>query len=85
VSGFDAASGDYVTVITAGVFSWAASGSITAGAAMQYTTGRWLLTFDVAANDTYNNSLLLPGEGVLAQNGVYVYAANIAAVSIFYG
>ena len=61
------------------------SGSITAGAAMQYSTGYWLLTFDVAAGDTYNNSQMFPGEGVLAQNGVYLYAANIAAVSIFYG
>jgi hypothetical protein len=34
VAGFDAASGDYVTVITAGVVSLAASGAITAGASV---------------------------------------------------
>jgi len=44
-----------------------------------------LMTFDVAANDTYNNGQTLPGEGLLAQNGVYAYMVNLAAVSVFYG
>jgi hypothetical protein len=43
------------------------------------------MTFDVAANDTYNNGQVLPGEGILAQTGLYVYMANLAAVSVFYG
>jgi hypothetical protein len=50
-----------------------------------YSTGDWLLTFDVAAGDTYNNALLYPGEGVLARNGLYTYMVNLAAVSVFYG
>lgn len=61
------------------------SGTITGAANCQYTTGRWLMTFDISAGDTYNNSQLLPGEGVLALDGVYMYGANITAVSIFYG
>jgi hypothetical protein len=43
------------------------------------------MTFDVAAGDTYNNGQILPGECLLAQNGVYSYMVNIAAVSVFYG
>jgi len=61
------------------------SGTITGTPACQYTTGRWLMTFDIAADDTYSNTQLLPGEGILALNGVYMYGANVAAVSIFYG
>lgn len=62
------------------------TGTITATPGCQYTAaGFWLMTCDVAANDTFNNSLLLPGEGVLARNGVYVYMGNLVAVSIFYG
>ena len=61
------------------------SGTITGTPAAVYTTGNWLMTFDVAAGDTYNNGQLLPGEGILAKNGVYSYMSNVAAVSIFYG
>jgi hypothetical protein len=61
------------------------SGTITGTPAAVYSTGGWLMTLDVAAGDTYNNSQLLPGEGILAKNGVYTYVVNVAAVSVFYG
>ena len=62
------------------------SGTITGTPAAVYSTGGWLMTFDVAAGDTYNNgSSALPGEGMLAKNGVYAYMINMAAVSVFYG
>ena len=61
------------------------SGTITGTPAAVYTTGNWLMTFDVAAGDTYNNGQILPGEGILAKNGVYSYMVNLAAVSVFYG
>ena len=61
------------------------SGTITGSPAAVYTTGGWLMTFDVAAGDTYNNGQLLPGEGILVKNGDYAYMVNLAAVSIFYG
>jgi hypothetical protein len=87
-SGGSATSGNY-TIATASANSFTLtdinSGTITGGPAAAYSTGGWLLTFDVAAGDTYNNSLLYPGEGVLAKNGVYAYMVNMAAVSIFYG
>jgi hypothetical protein len=61
------------------------SGTITGTPAAVYSTGGWLMTFDIAAGDTYNNGQTLPGEGLLANNGVYAYMVNMAAVSVFYG
>jgi hypothetical protein len=61
------------------------TGNITAGAAMVYSTGKWLMTYDTAAGDTYNNAPFIPGEGVRAINGVYAYISNLAAANIFYG
>ena len=62
------------------------TGSITAGAAMVYSsTGRWLMSYDVAAADTYNNALFIPGEGVKAINGIYAQISNLVAVNIYYG
>jgi len=62
------------------------SGTITGTPAAVYSTGGWLMTFDVAANDIYNNgSSTMPGEGLFARNGVYAYMVNMAAVSVFYG
>jgi hypothetical protein len=61
------------------------SGTITGTPAAVYSTGGWLMTFDIAAGDTYNNGQTLPGEGLLANNGVYAYMVNINAVSVFYG
>jgi len=61
------------------------SGSITAGAAMVYSTGKWLASYDVAAGDSYNNAPFIPGEGVKAITGVYAYMTNLAAANIYYG
>jgi hypothetical protein len=87
-TGGSATPGNY-TIATASANSFTLtdinSGTITGTPAAIYSTGRWLLTFDIAAGDTYNNSQLLPGEGVLANDGVYAYMVNMAAVSIFYG
>ena len=87
-TGGAATPGNY-TIVTASANSFTLtdinSGTITGSPAAVYSTGNWLLTFDVAAGDTYNNSLLYPGEGILARNGVYAYMSNVASVSVFYG
>jgi hypothetical protein len=87
-TGGSATSGNYIiATASANTFTLTDinSGTITGTPAAVYSTGRWLMTFDVAAGDTYNNGQTLPGEGLLAQNGVYSYMVNLAAVSIFYG
>jgi hypothetical protein len=43
------------------------------------------MSYDVAANDTYNNALFIPGEGVKATTGVYASISNLSAVNIYYG
>jgi hypothetical protein len=86
-TGGTATNGNYiVTVTNANTFTVTDinSGSITAGAAMVYAS-RWLLTYDVAASDTYNNAPFIPAEGVLAYNGVYAQLSNVIACNIYYG
>jgi hypothetical protein len=79
--------GNYIVTVTdANTFTVTDinSGSITAGAAMVYAS-RWLLTYDVAAADSFNNAPFIPAEGVLALNGVYAQVSNVVAVNIYYG
>ena len=87
-TGGTATNGNYaVTVTGTGTFTVTDinSGSITAGAAMVYSTGKWLASYDVAAGDSYNNAPFIPGEGVKAITGVYAYMTNLAAANIYYG
>jgi len=60
------------------------TGSITAGASMVYSN-RWLMTYDVAASDTYNNAPIIPQNGVLVVNGIYAYMSNVTSCNIYYG
>ena len=86
-TGGTATNGNYVVSVTnSSTFTLTDinSGSITAGAAMVYAS-RWLLTYDAAANDSYNNAIIIPSEGVLALNGVYAQMSNLTAVNIYYG
>jgi len=79
--------GNYaVTVLTADTFTITDinSGSVTAGAACKYGD-RWIMTYRTVAGDTFLNYWLLPGEGILAPNGVYMVLTNLTAASIFYG
>jgi hypothetical protein len=77
-----------ITVTSPDTFTIACinSFSITAGAACRYVVepNGWLVTFSLAANDTFNNYYLLPGEGILADNKVFCTMTNLRAVTIFY-
>ena len=60
--------------------------TITGDPACRYVAnGEWLMTISLAANDTFNNYFLIPGQGVLAENKVFCSMANVAATTIFYG
>jgi hypothetical protein len=86
-TGGTATNGNYVVTVTnANTFTITDinSGSITAGAAMVYASA-WLLTYDVTANDTFNNAPFIPEDGVLATRGIYAQMSNITAVNIYYG
>ena len=87
-TGGTATNGNYVVTVTnSSTFTVTDinSGSITAGATLVYSTGKWLLTYDIAAGDTYNNAPFIPGEGVRALVGVYAYIVNLTAANIYYG
>ena len=86
-TGGTATSGNYViTRVDADTFTITDinTGSITAGAACAYAQ-RWIMNFRIAAGDVYENYFLVPGQGFLAINGVYLLVTNVAAASIFHG
>jgi hypothetical protein len=58
------------------------AGAVTAGAAALQGTS-WMISIDIGANESAATPI--PGEGVLAQNGVYATVSNLAGVTIFYG
>ena len=63
------------------------SGSISGSPAAVYVSGggSWLLTYESAATDIFNNSPDIPEDGVLAIKGVYAYMDNITVTNIYYG
>ena len=58
------------------------AGAITAGAAALQGTS-WMLSVDIGASESAATPI--PGEGILAQNGMYASISNLAGVTIFYG
>lgn len=59
------------------------SGTITAGAS-GFKNYRWMTSIETnAQGDAFN--ILLPGEGMLAQVGVYVTLTNVDNITLFYG
>ena len=60
------------------------SRTITSTAAV-YAVGKWLMTYEIAAGDTYTNVPFILGEGVRAETGVYAEISNLDSVQIIYG
>ena len=62
------------------------NGTITSTAASYVSGGgRWLMTYEVDATDTFENSPIIPGEGVLATQGIYALMTAIDSTQIYYG
>jgi hypothetical protein len=62
------------------------TGTITSTAAAYVSGGgRWLMTYEIDSTDTFSNAPFIPGEGVLAVNGIYALMTNIDSSQIFYG
>jgi len=86
-TGGTATNGNYpVTVTNSSTFTVTDinSGSITAGAAMVFSS-KWLMTYDVAASDSFNNAPFIPSDGVVVTDGVYAQMSNVVACNIYYG
>jgi hypothetical protein len=59
------------------------SGTVAPGTACSWNT-RWLMSFDTnATNDVV--TLLIPGEGIVARNGIYAQLANQTSLTVYYG
>lgn len=90
-AGASGTNGNYtITVTDANTFTITDinSGTVTPGTACKYvdgTGGRWLTSFLTATSQTTPVHILLPGEGVMAQQGVYVNLTNASFVTVFYG
>jgi len=86
-TGGTATNGNYaITVVNANSFTITDinSGTITASPTLVYSTGKWLMTYDIAANDSYKISPVFRGDGVRADTGVYGYITNLTAANIYY-
>jgi hypothetical protein len=89
-SGGAATDGNYaITVTTPDAFTITDinAGTITGTPAAIYVSGanRWLLTYETHASDEFQNAPLIPGEGVLAINGIYAYMSAIDGAQVYYG
>jgi hypothetical protein len=60
------------------------SGTIAGGTVAAYAS-LWLASYDTGAGDTFGNFALIPGEGILARNGIYMTMSNLLSANIYYG
>jgi hypothetical protein len=85
-SGTAATDGNYtVTKLTDNTFTVTDINSGTVGSAACAYASRWIMTFRIAVGDAYVNYWPIPGQGILAQNGLYLRITNLNAASVFYG
>jgi WD40 repeat protein len=90
-SGTSATNGNYVvTVLTSSTYTVTDINTGTIAASTACTQGtRWLTSFDTAAVNTTGTpqaiSVLIPGEGMVAQNGLYAQMTNQDSFTVFYG
>ena len=86
-SGSSGTNGNYViTVASSSTFTVTDinSGTITGGTVAAYAS-LWVASYDVGATDVFGNFALIPGEGVLVKNGIYLNMSNITSANVYYG
>ena len=86
-SGTSGTNGNYsITRLTADTFTVTDinSGTIAGGTVAVYST-LWLASYDIGAADLFGNFALIPGEGVLVKNGIYLSMSNITSANVYYG
>jgi len=86
-SGTSGTNGNYViTVASSSTFTVTDinSGTIAGGTVAAYAS-LWVASYDVGATDVFGNFALIPGEGVIVQNGIYLNMSNITSANVYYG
>ena len=86
-SGTSGTNGNYtITVASSSTFTVTDinSGTIAGGTVATYSS-LWLASYDVGAADLFGNFALIPGEGLLVKNGIYLNMSNITSANVYYG
>jgi len=86
-SGTSGTNGNYViTRLTANTFTVTDinSGTIAGGTAAVYAS-LWVASYDTGASDLFGNFALIPGEGILVKNGIYLSISNLLSANVYYG
>ena len=86
-SGSSATNGNYVITVTDSSTFTATdinSGTIAGGTVAAYSTA-WVASYDVGATDVFSNFVIIPGEGVLVKNGIYLSMSNLTSANVYYG
>jgi len=86
-SGTSATAGNYVVTVTgANTFTITDinTGTIASGTACIYSTGKWMTSYNTGTA-VQPFQAIFSGEGILAQNGIYVVVTNISFQTIQYG
>jgi hypothetical protein len=86
-SGSSATNSNYVITVTDSSTFTATdinSGTIAGGTVAVYSTA-WVASYDVGATDVFSNFALIPGEGVLVKNGIYLSMSNLTSANVYYG
>ena len=60
------------------------SGTIAGGTVAIYST-LWVASYDIGATDVFSNFAIIPGEGILIKNGIYLNMSNITSANVYYG
>ena len=86
-SGSSGTNGNYtITVASSSTFTVTDinSGTIAGGTVAAYAS-LWLASYDTGAADLFGNFALIPGEGILVKNGIYLSMSNLTSANIYYG
>ena len=86
-SGSSGTNGNYtITVASSSTFTVTDinSGTIAGGTVAAYAS-LWIASYDVGAADLFGNFALIPGEGILVKNGIYLSMCNLLSANIYYG
>jgi hypothetical protein len=89
-AGASGTDGNYtITVVDSSTFTVndPNSGTVTPGTACRYVNSgaRWLVSFSTVTSQTTPVAILIPGEGILAQKGIYASISNTTFITVFYG
>ena len=86
-SGSSGTNGNYtITVASSSTFTVTDinSGTIAGGTVAAYAS-LWIASYDIGAADLFGNFALIPGEGILVKNGIYLSMSNLTSANIYYG